>query len=247
MSDVTLDAQAAMVKTSPRRIARLAGVFQLLEGAAATFGQVYLLSFFIVARNPAGTAERILANEPLFQVGFAISIIAIGFHLARALLMFELLKIVRKGIAKFALLIIVVGCAIQAVTSLLYIAPLAILRSPIIGLQVNQLQDVSYMLLRLNGFAFNIYLVFFGFWCLLTGFLIYKSSFMPRILGVLLMVTGIGWMLNLYPLIAQQAATVMMVAAAIGEIPLLIWLLVRGVNNEKWWDQAGAAAALPGP
>ena len=227
-------------RLTPRRTAKLAGVFQLLEGATATFGQIYLLNTFIAPRNPAATAERILASEPLFQIGFAASLVAVAFHLGRALMMYEVLKIVRTDVARFALLVILVGCAIQAAAAIFYIAPLVILKSTSLGLTTIQLQDLSYLMLRLNGHAFNIYLVFFGMWNLATGFLIYRSDFMPRILGILLMVTGVAWMMNLYPLVAQQLSGVMMAGAAIGEIPLLLWLLTKGVDNERWWKQASS-------
>lgn len=223
---------------TPRGTAKLAGIFQLLEGATATFGQVYLLNSFIVPGNAAASAERILASESLFQIGFAASLIAVAFHLGRALMMYELLNVVRRDIARFALLVIVVGCAIQAAAAIFYIAPLAILKSTSLGLTTLQLQDLSYLLLRMNGYAFNVYLVFFGLWNLATGYLIYRSEFMPRILGALLMVTGVAWVLNLYPLAAQQLSGFMMAGAAIGEIPLLIWLLTKGVDNDRWSKQA---------
>ncbi len=224
--------------SSPRRIARFAGIFQLLEGVTATFAQIYLLNTFVIAGNPAATAERILANEALFQLGFAASLIAVAFHLGRALMMFELLKIVRRNAAWLALLVILVGCAIQAVASVFYIAQWAILKSAGPGLPLDQAEATSFLMLRLNAHAFNVYLVFFGLWNFLTGYLVLRSDFMPRILGALLMVTGVAWMLHLSPMVASQLGTVIMAAAAIGEIPLLLWLLVKGVNNELWFQQA---------
>ena len=240
MAEVAADVTEHPARGSPKRTARLAGVFQLLEGATATFGQIYLLNSFIVARDPAATAERILADQPLFQIGFALSLAAVALHLGRALMMFELLKIVRRNVARFALLAIVVGCAIQAVACVFYLAPLAVLNSASLGSPVAQLQDISYLMLRLNGQAFNAYLFFFGLWNLLIGYLIYRSDFMPRILGVLLMVTGVAWMLHLYPLIASQLTLPIMVGAAIGELPLLVWLLAKGVDDERWRRQAQA-------
>jgi hypothetical protein len=77
------------VEASPRLKARCAGIFQLLEGAAAVFGQIYLLGIFVVTRDPAATATNILANESLFQIGFASSLIAVGFHLARTLFIYR--------------------------------------------------------------------------------------------------------------------------------------------------------------
>jgi hypothetical protein len=231
-------ATARTASLSPRQVARFAGIFQLLEGITATFAQIYLLNTFVVARNPAATAERILANEPLFQLGFAASLIAVAFHLGRALMMFELLKIVRRNVALLALLVILVGCAIQAVASVFFIAQWAVLKSASPGFPLEQVQATSFLMLRLNASAFNVYLVFFGLWNLLIGYLILRSDFMPRILGALLMVTGVAWMFQLGPTVASQLEAVIMIAAAIGEIPLLLWLLVKGVNNDLWFQQA---------
>jgi len=75
--------------------------------------------------------------------------------------------------------VILVGCAIQALTSLFYLAPLIVLKGVNSAFTTEQLQELAYMFIRLNSQTFNIYLVFFGLWCFLVGYLIYKSNFMP--------------------------------------------------------------------
>ena len=228
-------------EASPHLKARLAGLFQLLEGATAVFGQIYLLGMLVVPRDPAATATNILANESLFQIGFASSLIAIGFHLARALFMYELFKIVNGSVALFAVLVILVGCAVQALTSLFYLAPLIVLQGANSAFTTEQLQELAYVFIRLNAQTYNIYLVFFGLWCFLTGYLIYRSTFMPRILGILLMITGLGWITYLFPAFARQIFPLIATASAIGEIPLMLWLLVKGVDAQRWNEQASIA------
>lgn len=225
-------------EASPHLKARLAGLFQLLEGMTATFGQIYLLGTFVVIRDPAATATNILANESLFQIGFASSLIAVGFHLARTLFIYELFKPVNRSVSLFAVFVILVGCAIQTLASLFYLAPLIVLKGVNSALTTEQLQELAYMFIRLNTQTFNIYLVFFGLWCFLIGYLIYKSTFMPRILGILMMITGLGWMTHLYPPLSSQIFPVIATASALGEIPLLLWLLVKGVNDQQWKEQA---------
>jgi hypothetical protein len=102
--------------------------------------------------------------------------------------MYELLKPVNRNLSLLAAFVILVGCAIQALTSLLYLAPLLILRggSSLSTFTAEQLQALALMFLKLNAYAFDIYLVFFGLWCVLIGYLIFKSTFLPRVLGVLL-------------------------------------------------------------
>jgi hypothetical protein len=93
----------------------------------------------------------------------------------------------------------------------------------------------------LNSYAFDIYLVFFGFWCVLIGYLIFRSTFMPRILGVLLAISGLGWMIYLSPPLAHRLFPFIAAASALGEIPLELWLIVMGVNVQRWNEQASAA------
>ena len=226
------------VGASPNLKARFAGVFQLLEGAASAFGQIYLLNIFVVARDAAATATNILANESLFQIGFACSLIAVGFHLARALFIYELFKYVNRSASLFAVFVILVGCAIQALTSLFYLAPLIVLKGVTSEFTTGQVQELAYTFIRLNAQTFNIYLVFFGLWCFLVGYLVYRSNFMPRILGVLLMISGLGWMTYLFPPLARQIFPLIAIASALGEIPFMLWLLVKGVNAQRWKEQA---------
>ena len=234
-----------IAEASPRFKARMAGLFQLLEGLTAAFGQVIVRDRLVVAGNAAATAANILGHERLFWLGFASSLIGVAFHIAWALLMYELLKPVNRSLSLLAAFLILVGCAIQAFTSLLYLAPLLILQggSSLSAFTPEQLQALALVFLKLNAYAFNIDLVFFGLWCVLTGYLIFRSTFLPRILGVLLAISGLGWVTYLYPPLAYHLFLPYIAAAsALGEIPLELWLLVKGVNIQRWKEQASAAA-----
>ena len=232
-----------IAEASPRSLARMAGVFQLLEALTATFGQVIVLGRLVVAGNAAATAVNILGHERLFWVGFASCLIGVVFHIAWALLLYDLLKPVNRRLSLFAVFVILVGCAIQAVTSLLYLAPLLVLKggSSLSAFTAEQLRALALMFLRLNAYAFDIYLVFFGLWCLLTGLLILRSTFMPRIIGALLAISGLGWMMYLVPPLAVHLFIPYIAgASALGEIPLLLWFLAVGVNEQRWKEQASA-------
>lgn len=230
---------------SPRLKARIAGVFQLLEGFTSPGGQVVILGGLVVAGNAATTAANILGHEQLFWLGFAFTLSAVAFHLAWAFLLSDLLKPVNRSVSLLALWVILVGCAMQALSSLLYLAPLLVLQggSALSAFTPQQLQALALVFLKLNAQAYDIYLVFFGLWCVLIGYLIFRSTFLPRILGVLLAIDGLGWMLYLLPPLAQQLFPLIAVAAGLAEFPLVIWLIVVGVNAERWKEQAGAAGA----
>jgi uncharacterized protein DUF4386 len=235
--------------TLPRHLARMAGLFQLLESLTATYGEVIVFGNLTIAGNAAATAANILGHQHLFWLGFASSLIGVVCHLAWALLLYELFKPVSRRLSLFAVLVILVGCAIQALTAVLYLAPMLILNAgnSLGALSLDQLHALAYIFVRLNGYAFNTYLVFFGLWCFLTGVLIFRSTFMPRILGVLLAISGTGWMMYLVPPIATHLFIPYLAgASAIGELPLMLWLLIMGVNNERWHAQAASAAA-PSP
>ena len=108
--------------------------------------------------------------------------------------------------------------------------------------QHNAPKALALMFLKLNQYAFNIDLVFFGLWCVLTGYLIFRSTFLPRILGVLLAIDGLGFVTYLYPPLAYHLFIPYLAAAsALGEIPLELWLIVMGVNAQRWREQASAA------
>jgi len=229
-----------MRELSPRAKARLAGVFEALEGLTSAFGQVNVLGSLIVVGNATATAANILKHETLFRLGFASSLIGVVFHLGWAFLFYQLFRPVNRSVSFCAVLVILVGCAIQAVAALLYLAPLLVLTagSSLSALTQPQLQALAYMFLKLNGLAFDSYLVFFGLWCVLTGYLIFRSSFLPRILGVLLAIDGLGWMTFMSPPLGHYLFPAIAVASGLAEIPLQLWLLIFGVNNERWKAQA---------
>ena len=99
---------------------------------------------------------------------------------------------------------------------------------------------LAILFLKLNNYAFDVYLVFFEL-CVLTGYLIFNSTFLPRVLGVLLAISGLGWTMCLSPMFATRLCSLIAAASALGEIPLEIWLIVKSVNSERWLEQAKAA------
>ncbi len=232
------------VETSPRFKARLAGVCEALEGLTATIGQVFILNRLVISGNAAATAANILKHEQLFWMGFAVSLMSVAFHIAWTLLFYDLFKPVNSSLSLLAAFFGLVTGAMQALTGFFYITPLLVLQggSSLSAFTADQLQALAYLFLRLNGAAFNIDLTFFGIWCILTGYLIYRSTFLPQILGVLLAIDGVGWVLYLLPPLATHLFPIIAVASGLAEFPLQLWLLVIGLNTERWKEQASAAA-----
>jgi len=232
-----------IAETSPRIKARWAGIFEILEGLTATFGQVTVLNKLVVSGSAAATATNIVGHESLFRLGFASCLLGVAFHIAWALLFYDLFKSVDRNVSLFGLLVIVVGCAIQGLAAVLYIAPLLVLSGAgsLSALTAEQLQALACTFFKLNGAAFNAYLVFFGLWCVAAGYLIFKSTFLPRILGVLLAVDGLAWMIYLSPPLGTHLFPVIAVASAVAEIPLP-WFFIFGFNSQRWKKSATPSA-----
>jgi len=233
----------ALARLSPRARARLAGFFESMEGWTSSSGQVFLLGSLVVQGSAAATAHNILANEAQYRLGFLVSVASVAFHLAWALLMYQLLRPVHRTMAALAGLFVIICCAMQALTALLYIAPLVVLQGGQAagGLDTQQAQGLAYALLQLNRTAYDIDLIFFGLWCILTGYLVWRSTFLPWLLGILLMVDGVGWTLFVWPPLANFLFPAIAVAAGLAEVPMQLWLLIMGVDNERWNQRAAAA------
>jgi uncharacterized protein DUF4386 len=226
---------------SPRARARLSGVFQALEGLPAVFGQTIVLGMLVVNGNPSATAHNILANETLYQIGFAIPLLAVGFHITWALLIYQLFRVVNRTINQLALLVILVGCALQTAAAVVYLSPLLYLQAGFTQL------DTVLLLINLSHLTFDVYIIFFGLWCVLLGYLIVRSTFMPRVIGVLLVADGLGWMTYLVPPFATSIFPAIAVLGGIAEFSLLFWMLIFGVNSERWYEQARLSKMAASP
>ena len=226
---------------SPKGKARLAGVFELLEGTFSAGGQVVILGSLVVTGDAAVTAHNILANEGLFRFGFLISVAGVFCHLVWPFLMYQLLRPLNHTIAGLGLLVAVICAGLQGLTAFTYLAPLVVLKGTVGGLSVDEQQGLAMVLLKLNSAAFQLDLVFFGVWCVLTGYLFWRSTFFPRVIGLLLIADGIGWTLYIWPPLATSLFAVIALASACAELPLQFWLIAFGFDNRRYAEQTGAS------
>jgi len=175
-------------------------------------------------------------------LGFAALLINVAVYIVVTLLFYDLFKPVNRGLSLLAAFFSLVGCAIQAVGSGFFLAPLVVLGGAqyLSVFRVEQLRALALMFLDLYGQAFNIGLVFFGVYCLLIGYLIFRSDFLPRILGVLIAFAGLAWLTFLSPPLANYLSPYDLALGALAELSLTLWLLVMGVKVERWRQQAGA-------
>ena len=229
-------------EASPRPRARITGVVYLFYFLTAVLG-VFFMGGIVVDGDAAATATNLLAHESLFRLGLATGLVATAGYIALTALFYGLFKPVNRSLSLLAAFFSLVGCAILAFASLFQIAPLVVLGgSPYLSVfKVEQLRALALMFLELNTQAGNICVVFFGVYCLLIGYLIFRSTFLPRLLGVLMALAGLGWLTFLSPPLANHLSPYNLVLGFLAELALMLWLLVRGVNVQRWKEQASAA------
>lgn len=233
---------------SPRTLARLLAIVAILEGQASVWGQLRIPGRLIVSTDAAATAANIVGNESLFRLGLALSLVAVAFHIARTVLSYVLFRPVGRAAALLMASFGLVAIGLQAASILFQLPVLVVLKSgsDFGAFNVEQLQSLALICLRWRGQAFNVYIAFFGFWCMLVGYLIYKSTFLPRILGVLMVIAGVGYSTYLWPPLANSLYPYNL-ALGVGELALALWLLVFGVNVERWKVRASAARDSESP
>ena len=233
----------------PRLLARVAGVFYLIITASALFAYMYVRGQVIIPGDMAQTATNILAHEHLYRLGFSAALVTVLCNLPMGFILYELLKIVNPRIALLALGFITVSTTIEAVNLSNYISPLFTFSLPEYSAAFDQaeLQALARGTNRLWGYAFSVSLAFFGVFCLLTGYLLYRSKFVPRVLGILMVIAGADYLTN-YSFITFLALPPipyidLLRPTLVAEVALALWLLVVGVNEERWRASARALQA----
>lgn len=222
---------------SPRSIARLAGVFYLITIIAGMFAEIFVRGP-LDYRDAALTAHQILASETLYRLGFVADIVGGVSYLFVTWLLYELFKRVNQPVSLLAALFSVVGIAIGGVTSAAHLAPLYLLKGApyLASFSVSQLQTLALLSLKLHTLGYQIALVFFGFYCLLLGYLIVRSTLVPNVIGALIAVAGLALLLNSFiafvsPPVSHSVANYFFALDGLGEIALMLWLLIKDVGT----------------
>jgi hypothetical protein len=230
-----------IAEATPRLKARIAGVFYLLNALTAVFS-IVALGRLVVPGSAATTAANLLSNEPVFWLGFTAALINVACQIAWAALFYDVFMPVSKNLSLLAAFFLLMECVVLAFASLFQLAPMLVLGGAgyLSVFTREQLQALALMFLNLNTQAFNISLVFFGFFCLLIGYLIVRSTLMPRVLGVLYALAGVGYLTFLSPPLASSLSPFNLAPAALAEPSMILWLLIVGVNAKRWRDQASA-------
>ncbi len=234
------------IEASPRLKARITGMFYLVTILTGIFAQGFVSGTLVVDGDAAATATNILTHRGLFQLGFAVYLIEMACQIGMTTLFYDLLKPAGKSVSLLAAFLGFAGCVVKTFGRVFFIAPLFVLGGAhyLNVFSVEQLQALALLFLKVNDHGAAIALVFFGFYALLTGYLIIRSTFLPRILGVLSVLAGFGWLTFLYLPLGYRLFPYIAALGLLGAASLILWLLVFGVNEQRWKQQAREAWAI---
>ncbi|MFZ1513766.1 MAG: DUF4386 domain-containing protein [Saprospiraceae bacterium] len=232
-------------ETSPKIYARIGGVLYLIIIVVGLFVEMLIRAKFIVSGNATSTAINIIASEQLLRIGFTSSLIMLMCAIPLALIMYVLLCPVNRNIALLAVFFNLVSIAVEAFNNLNLFAALFPLGSSdyLKAFEPQQLHVLAYHALRMHTSGYNISLVFFGMNCFFWGYLIFKSDYVPKIIGVLLIICSVCYVANsfawfLAPKFAEMLIPGILIPCFIAESSVCLWLIVKGVNVQKWTKQA---------
>ena len=226
-------------KVNPlNRTARFAGLLYLMLVIIFPFGLLYVPSQIMVSGDATTTANNLLANEFLFRTSVVGNLIAQVIFVLLVLVLYRLLKQVNEHQAKLMAALVIVGVPIAFIGDVFNISSLMILKGGILeSTEPEQMHDLVAILLKLGSYCTQMVQLYWGLWLIPFGYLVYRSGFIPRILGVLLVLNGIAYiilcltflLLPDYQTIIVKIATPFLVL----ELPILLWLLIKGVKVKQ--------------
>ena len=228
---------------SPRATSRIAGILYLLIIASGIFAEFFVRTGLIVSGEPAVTVNNIAVSIGLFKLGIAGDIVMIICDIAIALIFYHLLKPVNKSLSLLAAFFRLVQAAVLGANllSLFKVVQIVGKADYLSGFSPDQINSMVMMNLDSHTTGYSLALVFFGFSILILGYLIFKSGYIPKILGVLLIIASIGYLTDSfasflfanYEVYKDIFQTVVFAPAFIGELAFALWLLLKGVKLQQ--------------
>ncbi|HRK72537.1 MAG TPA: DUF4386 domain-containing protein [Micropepsaceae bacterium] len=227
---------------SPGRSARLAGFLYLIVILGGAFAEAFVRQRLMVIGDAPATAANLIAGEQLMRLAFAADVIPLLCNLLIAALFYRIFRVVSREAAALTAFFMVAGSAIQAAAMVFHIAPLVVLKgsAAFAAFDEAQLQSLAYLFMRLHAHGYTIALIFFGGFGLSVGYLLLRSSFLPRALGVFMVIAGACYFANsmLHFVAPELSSIVLLLPVLLGEGSLTLWLIFAGLNEAKWRAQA---------
>jgi hypothetical protein len=242
------------VNISPQVYARIAGVLYLINIACGLFGEIFVRRHLVVAGDALTTTHRIVASEFLFRCGVVGDLIMHITDVPMTVMFYVLLRPVSKDLSLLAALFGMLQTAVLVANKLNLVTVLLLLggSSYLKAFDPNQLQALASLSLALHEYGFGIGLIFFGVSCMVTGYLMFRSAYFPRTLGVLQAIAGLCYLINsfaqlLSPSLANKMSPTILVPAFIGELATCVWLIVKGINISKWDERVRMGPVIGSP
>ncbi len=228
-----------------QRYARIAGVLFLLSLVAGGFGEAYVPSKLIVSADATATAANIRNFDFLYRLGFAGFLVESLCDITLALILYALLKPVSKELSLLAAFLGLIGTALFAFAELFYFAPPLMMGSAgyLQTFSPDQLNALVLLSLKFYGYAGMIFTAYYGMGWIVRAYLIFRSGYLPKFLGVLMAIGGIGFVVRNFALILAPAyaSGALLLLMFPGGLILTAWLLVKGVDVTKWNAKVNAA------
>jgi len=192
-----------------------------------------------VRGDAAATANNVIASESLFRFGIVGNLFTFIANIFLALALYQLLKVVNRNMASLMVISFLVGVPIAMLNELTQLAILQLLGGAdyLKAYPTDQLQALAYLLLLLHDQGLLIAHIFFGLWLLPMGYLVFKSGFIPKIVGVLLVIAGVGYVVQSFAAFLGYNVNIILYTG-LGELVFLLWLLIKGVNVDQWKKRA---------
>jgi hypothetical protein len=223
-----------------KNLARIAGFCYLIVIATGLFSEVFVRQALRILNDAIATANNIQNHEMLYRYGFVADIINFVIGLPTVLIIYYFFKRTNKLLLQLALVLVVIQTAIIAVNLLNQITPLLLLGNEtyLNSFQPNQLATQSLLFLNIQSQGYAIGLVFFGFYCLIIGYVIFKSKAIPKILGILYAISGLCYLINSFTMFLSKGFenpyfAYLAIPIFIGELALCLWLLIKGIDTSK--------------
>jgi len=221
---------------SPQFYGRVAGFFYLVLVIVGVFGLLYVPSQIIVQDDATATVNNILANETLFRMGIVSALLTQVIFIFLALSLYKVLSIIDRTQAVLMVVLALIGVPIAMLNELNPIAALMVLKNPELSALAPETAAMFFLDLQQNGI--QIASIFWGLWLLPFGYLIFRSDFLPKILGILLLLDGTAYVLDFFTSFLAPEFGIVFTEYIFGELLIMLWLVIRGVNSEKWKLQA---------
>jgi Domain of unknown function (DUF4386) len=229
------------VATSPQVYARTGGVLYLVTIVFGAFAEGFVMNKLVAPGDAVRTAHNIIASRGLWNVAVAGDLIVPIIAVAGVWISYVLLSPVSKSLILLDVFFTLVSLAVEAVSKLFLLLVLPILSTTgyLQAFEPRQLEILANLALRSHDIVFNIALIFFGCACLVEGYLIYKSGYFPKFIGILMQLAGLCYLVSCFaalfaPAIADLITPAILLPPLIGESSYCLWLLIKGVDIGKW-------------